>query len=231
MLGVLIDPDKSNEHQLNSLVKQKSFDEVDFILIGGSLITEGNMESCLSRIKKKTDKPTIIFPGSPNQIDAQADAILLLSLVSGRNSELLIGKHVESSFKLKSSGLEILPTAYILIDGGKTTTVSYISGTTPIPQDKPGIAAATALAGSQLGMQLTYLDCGSGANQHASKTIINAVKNEIKGPLIVGGGIKTGEQAKAVWTAGADVIVVGNKLEGDVAFLDELVEVKAVLHS
>lgn len=207
---------------------QPNFTDVDLIFVGGSLVTDGDMHSCVSGIKSRTQKPIIIFPGSPNQIDDQADAILLLSLVSGRNSDLLIGKHVESSFKLKSSGLEILPTAYILIDGGRTTTVSYISRTTPIPQDKPSIAAATALAASQLGMQLTYLDCGSGANAHVHPNIIKAVKNEISGPLIVGGGIKSAEQAKAIWTAGANVVVIGNKLEEDAGFLGEVVEVKNV---
>lgn len=196
------------------------------IFVGGSLVTNGNMSSCISSIKLKTNKPLVIFPGSLNQIDEQADAILLLSLVSGRNSELLTGKHVEASYTLKHSGLEIISTAYILIDGGRTTTVSYISGTAPIPQDKPGIAAATALASSQLGMQLTYLDCGSGANQHVAPTLIQAVKNEINGPLVVGGGIKTAKDATAVWNAGADLIVVGNKLEQDIGFLQELVAAK-----
>ena len=184
------------------------------------------MSSCISSIKLKTNKPLVIFPGSLNQIDEQADAILLLSLVSGRNSELLTGKHVEASYTLKHSGLEIISTAYILIDGGRTTTVNYISGTAPIPQDKPGIAAATALASSQLGMHLTYLDCGSGANQHVAPTLIQAVKDEINGPLAVGGGIKTAKDAEAVWNAGADLIVVGNKLEQDIGFLQELVAAK-----
>ncbi len=223
MLAILIDSDKSIEHQLDSLIKQKYFDEIDFIFVGGSLVTDGSMKSCLSNIKKKTDKPTIIFPGSPNQIDEQADAILLLSLISGRNPELLIGRHVESSFKLKMSGLEILPTGYILIDGGRTTTVSYISSTTPIPQDKPGIAAATALAGNQLGLGLTYLDCGSGANSQVSEEIIEAVKSQISGPLIVGGGIKNAQDLQRVWAAGAYIVVVGNKLEENPSLVGDLV--------
>jgi len=133
---------------------------------------------------------------------------------------------VESAHTLKRSGLEILSTGYILIDGGRTTTVSYISGTTPIPQDKPGIAAATALAGAQLGQQLIYLDCGSGANQYASPKLIAAVKNEVSTPVIVGGGITTQEDAEAVFRAGADVVVVGNKLEENPEFLRELVKAK-----
>ena len=150
----------------------------------------------------------------------------MLSLISGRNPDLLIGRHVESAHKLKQSGLEILSTGYILLDGGRTTTVSYISGTTPIPQDKPGIAAATALAGCQLGMQLIYLDCGSGADQYASPKLIAAVKNEINVPVIVGGGIKTRADLEAVFAAGADVIVVGTVVEKNPEFLTELVLAK-----
>jgi phosphoglycerol geranylgeranyltransferase len=226
MVAVLIDPDNSADSQLDALVFHPSFNQVDFLFVGGSLVTDGTMKTCLGGLKKRTDKPLIIFPGSPNQIDDQADAILLLSLISGRNADLLIGRHVESAHKLKRSGLEILSTGYILVDGGRTTTVSYISGTTPIPQDKPGIAAATALAGVQLGQQLIYLDCGSGADEYASPRLISAVKNEVHVPVIVGGGIKTKEDAIAVFAAGADVVVVGNKLEENPAFLGELVAAK-----
>jgi phosphoglycerol geranylgeranyltransferase len=221
-----VDPDRSEDSQLDALVFHPSFSQVDFLFVGGSLVTEGNMGSCLAGLKKRTNKPLIIFPGSPNQIDEKADAILLLSLISGRNADLLIGRHVESAHKLKRSGLEILSTGYILVDGGRTTTVSYISGTTPIPQDKPGIAAATALAGCQLGLKLIYLDCGSGADQYASPKLIAAVKNEVHVPIIVGGGIKTREDAEAVFAAGADVVVVGNLLEENPEFLTELVLAK-----
>ncbi len=226
MVAVLIDPDKSTEDQLNKLIFHPKFSEIDFLFVGGSLLTDGSMKFCIAELKKRTNKPIVIFPGSPNQIDKRADAILLLSLVSGRNADLLIGRHVESAHKLKRSGLEILPTSYILIDGGRTTTVSYISGTTPIPNDKPTIAAATALAGSQLGHQLTYLDCGSGAKNHASLPLIEAVKKEVSTPLIVGGGITTKEQVEAVFGAGADVVVVGNRLEENPEFLSDLVAAK-----
>jgi len=226
MISILIDPDKASETQLDNLVFNPNFDQVDFLFVGGSLVTEGNMKICLQRLKKRTNKPLVIFPGSPNQIDESANGILLLSLVSGRNPDLLIGRHVESAHRLKRSGLEILPTGYILIDGGKSTTVSYISGTTAIPQDKPEIAAATALASCQLGQKLIYLDCGSGAKQHASKAIIGAVKHEVDLPIIVGGGIKTQSDAEAVFRSGADVVVVGNKLEENPEFLTELVKAK-----
>ena len=226
-MAVLIDPDSSEDSQLDALVFHPHFNEVDFIFVGGSLVTDGNMSSCLAGLKKRTDKPLIIFPGSPNQIDDTANAILLLSLISGRNADLLIGRHVESAFRIKQSNLEILPTGYILLDGGRTTTVSYISGTTPIPQDKPGIAAATALAGCQLGLKLIYLDCGSGADQYASPKLIAAVKNEVHVPIIVGGGIKTREDAEAVFAAGADVVVVGNMLEENPEFLTQLILAKS----
>ena len=226
MISVLIDPDKASDSQLDSLIFHPDFDHVDFLFVGGSLVTDGSMKICLEGLKKRTNKPLVIFPGSPNQIDDTADAILLLSLISGRNADLLIGRQVESAHKLKRSGLEILSTGYILIDGGRTTTVSYISGTTPIPQDKPGIAAATALAGCQLGQQLIYLDCGSGAHQHASKQIVGAVRQEVDVPVIVGGGIKTREDAENVFRSGADVVVVGNKLEENPEFLTELVKAK-----
>ncbi|MDB4106978.1 geranylgeranylglyceryl/heptaprenylglyceryl phosphate synthase [Bacteroidia bacterium] len=226
MIAVLIDPDKASENQLDSLVFNPGFDKVDFLFVGGSLVTDGNMRNCLLNLKKRTNKPLIIFPGSPNQIDDTADSILLLSLVSGRNPDLLIGRQVESAHKLKQSNLEIMATGYILIDGGRATTVSYISGTTPIPRDKPGIAAATALASEQLGQKLIYLDCGSGAQEHAPANQIGAVRREVNLPLIVGGGIKTKEAAEAVFNAGADVVVVGNKLEENPLFLSELVDSK-----
>ena len=226
MLAVLVDPDKSSDSQLDALTNNPYFENVDFIFVGGSLVTDGSMKTCLSQLKKRTQKPLVIFPGSPNQIDNQADAILLLSLISGRNPDLLIGRHVESAFKLKKSDLEIISTGYILLDGGRTTTVSYISGTIPIPQDKIEIAASTALAGNLLGNNLIYLDCGSGALNFASPKLISAVKSEISVPLVVGGGIKSKEDALSVFRAGADVVVVGNKLEENPTILEELIEGK-----
>ena len=226
MISILIDPDKASEKQIDALIGHPDFTNVDFIFVGGSLVTDGNMNNCIRIIKKRTKKPVVIFPGSPNQINKHADGILLLSLISGRNSDLLIGRHVESSHKLKNSNLEILSTGYVLFDGGRTTTVSYISNTTPIPQDKPGIAAATALAGCQLGHKLIYLYCGSVANNHASEKLIQSVKKEINVPLIVGGGIKTQFDAEKVFKAGADIVVVGNHLEKNPYFLSELVAAK-----
>lgn len=222
----MVDPDKADNAHIARLSDNPFFGAVDLLLVGGSLVTDGSMNTCLKTIKAHTNKPLIIFPGSPNQIDSQADAILLLSLISGRNPDLLIGRHVEAAFKLKESGLEILPTSYILLDGGKTTTVSYISGTVPIPQDKVDIACATALAGEQTGNAITYLDCGSGALFSAQTELISKVYEHTTNPIIVGGGIATGKQAFDIWEAGATVVVVGNKLESQPDFLEELVAAK-----
>jgi putative glycerol-1-phosphate prenyltransferase len=226
MLAILLDPDKISEKTLIEFTENSAFSAVDFLLVGGSLVTEGSMEKSLATIKANTDKPCIIFPGSSEQISSNADAILLLSLLSGRNPDLLIGKHVESAFKLKRSGLELISTGYILIDGGRTTTVSYISNTIPIPQDKPEIATATALAGTMLGCDLIYLDCGSGALYHADPELISMVRKEISAPIVVGGGIRSGAEASKVYSAGADVVVVGNKLEEQPNLLTELVSAK-----
>lgn len=226
MLAVLIDPDKSTDNQIDALCKSPFFGGVDFVFVGGSLVPDGSTKKCIYRLKQNTSKPVVIFPGSPNQIDNQADSILLLSLISGRNPDLLIGRHVEAAYKLKESGLEIIPTGYMLIDGGKMTTVAYVSGTVPIPREKSDIAAATALAGKQLGLKLLYLDCGSGAKNYAPHKIISVVKSESALPVIVGGGIRNKQDALSVYASGADVVVVGNKLEEDPTVLEDLVYAK-----
>jgi phosphoglycerol geranylgeranyltransferase len=212
MLAVLIDPDKADSESLVNLVGLAA-SKVDFFLVGGSLVTGGNMDATLQEIKKHSDLPCIIFPGSPSQISAHADAIFLLSLISGRNPDLLIGKHVEAAADLKKSNLQIIPTGYLLVDGGRTTTVSYISATVPIPADKPEIAGVTALAGEQLGLKIIYLDAGSGAMNRVPAEMIKAVRNLVSLPIVVGGGIKTRAEMNEAWEAGADVVVVGNHLE------------------
>ena len=171
----------------------------------------------------------MLFPGSTYQLDAQADGIFLLSLLSGRNADLLIGRHVQVAGRLKRMQLETIPTGYILIDGGRPTSVSYMSNTTPIPADKAPIAAATALAGEQLGMQLIYMDAGSGAANPISPELIRCVRGEVNLPMVVGGGIRTPERAAASLEAGADMVVVGNALECNSDWLPELsAAVKAV---
>ena len=225
-LGVLLDPDKLDYAILANWASLFNQYPVDFILVGGSLISSDFMAKSIAFLKKETQLPVILFPGNSLHIDPQADAILFLSLISGRNPEFLIGQHVLSAPALKRSQLEILPTGDMLVDGGKATTVSYISNTTPLPNDKPDVAAATAMAGEMLGLKLLYLDAGSGAENPVNQYIIRAVQSNTIAPLIVGGGINSAEKAYNAWKAGADVVIVGNALEKDPDFLNELMHVK-----
>ncbi len=220
--AVLIDPDKVNLDNFTNLLDLCIEHHADYIFVGGSLITDYVMGDVISKIKSYTNIPVILFPGNSLHIDNQADAILLLSLISGRNPEFLIGQHVISAPVLRKSGLEILPTGYMLIDSGRQTTVSYISNTNPIPHDKPGIAACTAMAGEMLGLKLTYLDAGSGAMNPVSPEMIAAVRQSVDTPIIVGGGINSIKKAKNALSAGADVIVVGNGIEENVDLLREI---------
>ncbi len=212
-LAVLIDPDKASLQRLERIVEFAQMYRPDYFFVGGSLITTGDLNLVLSYLREHTDIPLVLFPGNNYFISSQADAILLLSLISGRNAEYLIGQHVVAAPLLKRSGLEVLPTAYMLVNCGAPTTVSYISNTSPIPYDKPEIAATTALAGEMLGLKLMYLDGGSGASTPISPLMITAVNQSVSSPIIVGGGIKTSEQAMEAYRAGADVVVVGTAIE------------------
>ncbi|MFM9057178.1 MAG: geranylgeranylglyceryl/heptaprenylglyceryl phosphate synthase [Bacteroidota bacterium] len=212
-MAVLIDPDKVSTKHLDELCRQAESVAIDFFFVGGSLITRGNIHDTIRALKARTNIPIVIFPGGHQQIDGNADAILLLSLISGRNPEMLIGQHVLAAPRLKSSELEIIPTGYILVDGGKMTTVQYVSDTVPIPTDKPEIAAYTALAGQQLGLKAIFAEAGSGALNPVPTSIVKAIRREVNIPLIVGGGIRTPDQALALYGAGADVLVIGNHLE------------------
>jgi putative glycerol-1-phosphate prenyltransferase len=215
MLAVLIDPDKLRLAKLDQLIELSLLAKVDFFFIGGSLIVNNQLDACLTAIKTKCDIPLILFPGDSYQLSYKADGILFLSLISGRNPELLIGKHVITAPYLKLSPLEIIPTGYMLVDGGVPTTVSYISNTSPIPSDKNDIAACTAMAGEMLGLKCIYMDAGSGAKKPVSEEMIATVRNVVQIPIIVGGGIRTPEQAARNVIAGADIIVVGNAFEDD----------------
>ncbi len=222
-LAVLIDPDSiENESQLVDICQRSNDASVDFILVGGSLITNGFFDKCIQIIKLHTQIPVVLFPGNIMQVSKDADAILLLSLISGRNPDLLIGKHVLAAPMLKQSGLEIIPTGYMLIDGGNITSVSYMSNTTPIPAEKHSIAACTAMAGEMLGLQVTYMDAGSGAQHPISTKIISAVRESVNGPIFIGGGIKTAEGAVAACNAGADVVVVGNAFEKEPELINQI---------
>jgi putative glycerol-1-phosphate prenyltransferase len=223
--AVLVDPDKSTTVSLKKLAVSAEKSHVDFFFFGGSLLMHGNGEEQIRILRESSTIPVILFPGSSLQIFPNAHGILLLSLISGRNPEMLIGKHVESAAILKASGLEIIPTGYILVESGSPTSVSYISNTMPVPSNKPDIAACTALAGEMLGLKVIYLDAGSGAINPVPARMISQVKKEISIPLIVGGGITDPGKAKEALDAGADVIVIGNAIEKDPDLIQAISEV------
>jgi putative glycerol-1-phosphate prenyltransferase len=226
--AVLIDPDKVRLGNMSKILDLAMAAKVDYFLIGGSLVVNNMLDDCLIAMKKSCDIPIILFPGNSFQLSYRADGILFLSLISGRNADLLIGNHVLAAPYLKLSPLEVLPTGYMLVDGGRPTTVAYISNTTPIPAMKDDIALCTALAGEMLGLKLMFMDAGSGAKNPISESMIEAVSSTINIPLIVGGGISTPEKAYANVKAGADVVVVGNAIEKDPQLL---VDIAAAIHS
>lgn len=220
--AVLIDPDKVDNAAIEQLVDLSVNAKVDYFFVGGSLVISNHLDECIRQIKSSCLIPVILFPGAPSQVSRYADALLYLSLISGRNPELLIGQHVVSAPFVKKSGLEIMPTGYMVIDGGAPTTVSYISNATPIPADKNDIAMCTAMAGEMLGMKLIYMDAGSGAKRPISEHMIEKVSKHIEAPLIVGGGIVHAEKAYLNCKAGADIIVVGNAIEKDASLIKEI---------
>ena len=226
--AILIDPDKIITASLNQLIDLAIEAKADYFLVGGSLVVSDNLDACIGTIKQQCSTPVILFPGSPSQISKHADALLYLSLISGRNADLLIGQHVISAPFVKKSGLEIISTGYMVIDGGAPTTVSYISNATPIPADKADIALCTAMAGEMLGKKIIYMDAGSGAKKPISEEMIALVASNIEVPLVVGGGIRDAEKAYLNCKAGADVIVVGNAIEKDSSLIKEIA---AAIHS
>lgn len=212
--AILIDPDKNQDHSgIINLVNLAVANQVDFIFVGGSLITNDSFSDIITTIKDYSNIPVVIFPGNQLQIDPAADAILLLSLISGRNPDLLIGQHVLAAPVLKRSKLEIIPTGYLLVSSGAQTSASYMSNTTPIPSNKPAIAACTAMAGEMLGMQIIYLDAGSGSETPISQKVISTVRRSVSIPIIVGGGINSAVKAQNALESGADLIVLGNGIE------------------
>lgn len=222
--AILIDPDKLNKEQLLKTIRLAVENRVNYFFIGGSLLLNNQLDEWIDIIKSSCNIPVVIFPGGNTQICKQADAIFLLSLISGRNAELLIGQHVVAAPNLRASNLEIISTGYMLINGGMPTTVSYMSNTTPIPSDKNDIAACTAMAGEMLGLKLIYMDAGSGAKSVITASMITEVRKNISLPIIVGGGIDTPEKAKAASKAGANIIVVGNAIEKDVALISKIAD-------
>jgi putative glycerol-1-phosphate prenyltransferase len=224
-IAVLIDPDKVDDQaKLRHLIDLANENCIDFFFVGGSLLTRSNLTEVIQLIKENVSIPVVLFPGSSQQIDPSADAILFLSLISGRNPDLLIGQHVQAAPLLRNYRMEVLPTGYILINSGKISSVAYVSNTLPIPDDKYDIAGCTALAGEMLGLQLIYLDAGSGAETAISSRMISTVRKTIRVPLLVGGGIDTPAKAQAALEAGADMIVIGNALEKDPELLTGISE-------
>lgn len=226
--AILVDPDSVTPSALQTVIETAVSARADYFLVGGSLVVSNALEECVQQIKSACAIPVVLFPGSPNQLTPSADALLYLSLISGRNADLLIGQHVISAPAVKRSGLEIISTGYMVIDGGAPTTVSYISHAAPIPSDKSDIALCTALAGEMLGLKLIYMDAGSGARRPVSAAMIKRVAEQIAVPLVVGGGIREAEQAYAACSAGADVIVVGNAIEKDPSLIRDMA---AAVHS
>lgn len=226
--AVLIDPDKLRMGKIDQVINLAIEAHVDYFFIGGSLIVNDMLDQLLVSLKKKCQIPLILFPGNSLQLSYRADAVLFLSLISGRNAELLIGNHVIAAPYLKVSPLEVMSTGYMLIDGGVDTTVSYMSNTKPIPSSKNDIAMSTAIAGEYLGLKMIYLDAGSGARKPVSKEMIESVSSVLSIPLIVGGGINTPEKASENAKAGADLIVVGNAIEKDPQLI---MDMSAAIHS
>jgi len=222
LFALLIDPDKHSNQSLQEISLQANSCNVDLIFVGGSLLNN-DLDSSLDIIKKHTKIPILLFPGNLLQINKKADGIMLLSLISGRNPDLLIGNHVIASAHIKRSKLEVLPTGYILIDGGKTSSVEYMSNTKPIPSDKTDIVIATAMAGEMLGLKYIYLEAGSGAKSWVHTKMIHSVKENTNIPLMVGGGLKTEKDIQKATLAGADIIVVGTAIEEDPSKLPSLV--------
>ncbi|MEE9439172.1 MAG: geranylgeranylglyceryl/heptaprenylglyceryl phosphate synthase [Saprospiraceae bacterium] len=220
--AVLIDPDDMQAKKLDKIIELSVDANVDYFFIGGSLVVNDMLDMVLGNIKKVSEIPMILFPGNSFQLSYKADGLLFLSLISGRNAELLIGKHVITAPFLKISPLEIMSTGYMLIEGGISTTVQYMSNTTPIPATKDDIALCTAIAGEMLGMKMIFMDAGSGAKNPISTSMIDAVSTAIDIPLIIGGGIRTPQKALENANAGADVIVVGNAIEKDPLLIKDM---------
>jgi phosphoglycerol geranylgeranyltransferase len=223
-LALLIDPDKTTAVSAAKLSVEAENNGFQIILIGGSLVSEP-LDQYIQIVKKSCKLPLILFPGSLFQVSAKADGMLLLSLISGRNPEYLIGQHVLAAPVIKKMKMQTISTGYILIDGGNITSVEYMSNTKAIPSNKTDIIKATALAGEMLGLQLIYLEAGSGAKNRVPSKVISEVKNTVSVPVIVGGGISTAYELKEVYKAGSDIAVIGTAIENNAKLLKEFAKV------
>lgn len=219
-IAILIDPEETNSpERLKEIVKKAEFAKVDYFFIGGSTVTRKDFQKTTALLKQLTSIPLIIFPGDYQQLSDEADAVLYLSLLSGRNPEYLIGQHVRSAQEVINLNIEIIPTAYILIDGGKQSSVAYVSQTIPISPNNISIALNTAIAGVLQGKKVIYFDAGSGAKNTVNPVLIQHVLKQLDTTIIVGGGVRSIEQIKAFKNAGAHIIVIGTKVEEDIDFL------------
>ena len=210
---VLIDPDKKSENDLQEKVKSINDSGVDAIFVGGSLMMDSRCSDRVAQIKSLAEIPVIFFPGGISQLNSHYDAILFMSIISGRNPHYLIGEQVIAAPIINDLGIEVIPTGYLLLDGGSNSAVQFMSGTAPIPMDKPDISIAHALAAQYLGKQLIYLEAGSGAKQAVTNELIKGVFEQVDIPLIVGGGIRTPEVAREKVESGASFVVTGTIIE------------------
>ena len=222
LLAVLIDPDKMKVENVSSFLLKVNDSIATHILVGGSEVDEGKTERLIVEIKKYTQLPIILFPGDHIQISDKADALLFLSLISGRNPEYLIGKQVEAISKLRQADLEIIPTGYILLENGKQTSVERVSKTKPLKRNNIDLIMDTAKAGELLGMKLIYLEAGSGATHPIEASIIERVKTRLNIPLIVGGGIRSTQAIESAFASGANMVVVGTAFEEDESFFNDI---------
>ncbi len=219
-IALLIDPEKAlDPKELAELVKKAEFAGIHYFFVGGSTVLRSDVERVVTALKQSSNIPVVLFPGASHQLSQEADALLFLNLISGRNPDFLIGHHVQCAEEVDAMDIEVIPTSYILIDGGKMSSVAYISQTTPIPRDQANIILKTALAGQLMGQRLTYLDAGSGALEPVSENVIQFLRSRLKTPIIVGGGIQRTETMEQLAAAGANILVIGNKIEENIDFL------------
>lgn len=221
LLAILIDPDKKTISEISLLSEKIKQSNATHIFVGGSIVDENVMDGFVLELKKHIDLPIVIFPGHPTQISHHADGLLFLSLLSGRNPEYLIEHHINSVEILHNSNLEIIPTGYILIDGGKETAVQRVSQTLPIERNNIDLAYKTAKAGEYLGKKLIYLEAGSGAEKAVSTEMIQKISKNLNIPLIVGGGIRSKQGMEEAFLAGADLVVIGTAFEIDINFFNQ----------
>lgn len=219
-IAILIDPEKiESNNKLIDLVDKANFAKIDYFFVGGSTVNRKDFEETINVLSKNTKIPIVIFPGDNQQLSSKADGLLYLSLLSGRNPDYLIGQHVSSAQEVLNLGLEVIPTAYLLVDGGTKSSVAYVSQTTPIPRNQEKIAQNTAIAGVLQGKKVVYFDAGSGAKHTVPPLFLENINQSTEVVTIVGGGIRSAEQILKMKSAGANVIVIGNKIEEEIDFL------------